>query len=514
METERILSIDATSPIVRAVLTQGSGSEIEVEEAIAVDASAWWKSQFQNPKALNSSYDEEDESGEDKPSSSETATPETNGAPVSNGNGKFPIADILSQLPEESFDEALIVLPPHQAVALHLELPFSQKSSLARIAPLEAQDKLPFNVDDFHCSARALRKLESNLFDVQVDLYPDHLLSQLISTCKEFKFEPSIVTIPSGLGELCHSLYPKYISGNSLLVFRTSLDYSCTALIDGVPVSYFSIPLEGESDHQFPGESSLNIWIASLEERFPQMIERVYFVGERSQFDVWKRENIIRATEDLEFEDLLPNCSSELGLSALGAAALSKEVGGAISPNYRSGKYLFRPHVRNALEGLRPLAIPFMLVLAAFIAVMPIRYYSRAHRINSLESELNSLINQALPGQNISRGSELSALKAKLQQSKTMLQQLGTSTTIEPQKELALLLETLGEFDSLKLRRLNILQGRTSVEGTATSYKDAEAIEIAFKQLQDRYCDVKLDTSGRAVAGQQSFDLSLKKDCE
>ncbi|MCB0328916.1 MAG: hypothetical protein KDD70_04615, partial [Bdellovibrionales bacterium] len=328
METETILSIDATGPTIRAVLAEGNGTDMVVKDAFSVDGSDWWNTHFRGKSGTAeevSAQDGTEDTSSTPPNSTPLGSPNGEVLPApSKGKGRFPLEAILNRIPITHFDESLIVLPPHQAMALHLELPFSQKASLSRIAPLEAQDKLPFSVQSFHCNAHTLRKLSANLFDIQVDLYPDKILADLISTCKELQFEPSLITIPPGLGELCHTLYPKYISKECLLVFRSAIGYSVAVLIDGDPVGYFTVPLETHtgplethsgplethSGHKFPGPSSLNICIAAIEERFSTKIERVYFIGPEGEFAAWKDCVIIRQSEYLQFEDLIPNCSN------------------------------------------------------------------------------------------------------------------------------------------------------------------------------------------------------------
>lgn len=533
METETILSIDATGPTIRAVLAEGNGTDMVVKDAFSVDGSDWWNTYFRNKSGTTK--DSPHDGTEDAPNGA--ANPEAmgtalaSGAPgtakeevlpaPSKGKGRFPLEAILNRIPITHFDESLIVLPPHQAMALHLELPFSQKASLSRIAPLEAQDKLPFSVQSFHCNAHTLRKLSANLFDIQVDLYPDKILADLISTCKELQFEPSLITIPPGLGELCHTLYPKYISKECLLVFRSAIGYSVAVLIDGDPVGYFTVPLETHtgplethSGHQFPGPSSLNICIAAIEERFSTKIERVYFIGPEGDFAAWKDGVIIRQSEYLQFEDLIPNCSNGDGLPTLAATAFNGEGRAPVVPNYRTGKYVFRPQLRNLLEGARKLLKPFLVVLVAFLLVLPVRYLAREYRIQELSGELHSAFTTAFPKANVIAGDELPTIRRKLVEVRAALQELGTAGALAPHKELALMLDTLKKFENLTLRRINILAEKSVIEGTANSYSDAEKAEVQFRALSDTYCKVELNTPSGRRSGQQQFDLELKKVCE
>ncbi|MCI5066712.1 hypothetical protein MRY87_13405 [bacterium] len=512
MEAESILSIDATHPVLQVVLTQGTGTDIVVQEEFALEASTWWQRWFGSGTLPDNSRENQEEA----PPSEQGGGGEVQ--EEDREGGLFPIKQLLLRLPGKAWDESLIILPPHQAINLSLKLPFSHRSSLNRIAPLEAQDRLPFPVSPFHCHARPVRKLSSELFDVQMDLYPEELISELLRTCKQWKFEPSILTIPAALAETCHGLYPKYVAQSALFVFSGETHYSIAALVEGQSVAYFTLP-KTEPSADFVGKSLLNSWIASVEERLEHPLERIYFIGEEMNFQEWNREQLMRPSEVLSYEDILPTSSFlhlednfRSGLATLGATAVTKEETATLTPNYRTGRYLFRPELRNLAEGIGPLIKPAILLILVFAALIPLQYFAREQRIASLHDGLRAAVRQAFPDTVIPEGRELFAVRQKLSQSQETLQQLGTGGKISPDKELALLLDRLKKFKSLKLRRVNILREKTVLEGTTASYTDAEQIEGAMKKGRV-YCDVSLDTGGGGRMGQQNFDLLLKKEC-
>lgn len=514
---KKILSIDATRPTVRAVMLTGQDSEISISEDVAIDASAWWTSTFHNALPAQ-------EAGPASPPQEETTTKENL------IRTPFPIRELLEKLSEKTFTESVIILPSLQALTLDLQLPFTQSSYLAQVAPMEAQDKLPFAIELFHCHARAITSpsetsgssaspsVTSLEHNVQVDLYPETVIETLLDDCHQAKFEPSVITIPAALGEFCQALYPNYIRADSALVFSSECAFSVSVLIEGKPISYFSIPFNPEtSREEFPGEHLLNVWLAATEERYGTPIERVYFIGESEDFAVWNYSKVQKTVEQISYADLLPKCSPQLGLPSLVTTGFNeaRSYYGKFTPNYRSGKFIFRPYLRNLLEGMRSLLTPLLVLGLSLAAILPIRFYAREYRITVLQNELNAAVRDALEVPAIEPGKELQLTRAKLNATHEILKELGTSNAIPLQKELALILETLKGVDISLIRRLNILSDKTVIECMATSYGVAEKIETEFRKSSEQFCavEVKIDGTSRQQ-GATNFEIILQKACD
>jgi hypothetical protein len=514
---KKILSIDATRPTVRAVMLTGQGPEVSVAEDITVDASAWWVSTFQNTVKTQDAASIR--------TSQDLQTTEENPTHTS-----FPIKEILEKLAEKNFTESVIILPSLQALTLNLQLPFTQSSYLAQVAPMEAQDKLPFPIEFFHCHARAItppsetfdtstsspaKSLEHN---VQVDLYPEAVIETILDDCHHAKFEPSVITIPAALGEFCQALYPRYIRENSAVIFSSESAFSVSVLIKGSPVSYFSIPFNPESSREeFPGEDLLNVWLAATEARYSTNIERVYFIGKSDDFTVWNPTDVKKTVELIAYEDLLPKCSPQLGLPCLVTIGFDEAHSyyGRFTPNYRTGKFIFRPYLRNLLEGMRSLITPILVLGISLAAILPIRFYAREYHITVLENELNAAVRDALEVHTIEPGKELELTRAKLNATHELLKELGTSNAIPLQKELALILETLKGVDISLIRRLNILSDKTVIECMATSYGVAEKIEREFRKSSEHFCNVEVKIDGTSrQQGATNFEIILQKACD
>ncbi|MCB0319414.1 MAG: hypothetical protein KDD60_00730 [Bdellovibrionales bacterium] len=539
-----VLSIDATSPSLLGVKTTCRGSNIRVVESARVDATDWWHSHFAQTSTLDYSRDEDlDTSGNEENGGSagslEASSPEIEHVSSSPREG-LPFSAPLRSL-QEAFqgpppDEVVIVLPPLHSLSLYLELPFSNKKSLARIAPLEAQDKVPFDLTPFHCFAEPIRKMGNETFGIHVDLFPRRVIENVLNGCKQLRLDPAIITTPSGLGELCYSLYPNYLAPDSVIVFPTALGFCCTFLIEGTTAHYLTLP-QYKSD--FDVSSSLasrdcflaqavNIAIAKTERQFGVSISKIYFIGNEDQFSNWEESALSRPVELLSFDSLLPGgdaaSGKDSGFGTLASTAFMEErqehrTQVTTTPNYRSGSFSYRPQFRILREGLRPLIHPALIFLLIALLLLPIFYIVTELRIAHLKTKLHDSIQALVPDQTVQKGEELQFLEKELQSSQVLLQQLGTGTGPDAQKELALLLEELAGSSNGSgqptLQRINIQPERTTVEGAASSYQEAERLESLYRGKESRYCQVKLDTSGpRGPNGQQNFELDLVKVCE
>lgn len=530
--SHRVLSIDASGEVIHAACGSVISGKLSVDKFVSCNAHGWLND-FLNIK--------EDQEHLEQVHATENKSEKT---PNITHPAKPTLTEVLKVLTNNlsgyTWDEVLLILPPFQSISLNVELPFAAKKRLEQIAPIEAQDKLPFPISQFHCSAIPLRKISDQLYDVHIGLYPKNLLEYAINSCTKLKLDPAVVTIPAALGTALSSSLKSFSETedytNFIAVFPSPLGYSCSIVVDKNLTGNFHLygnPYSQNGTRPVSPllEQSVNISVADAEVRFNTKIEKIILCGTESAFKVWNTEKLTKPTIQIKPEKLYSNyaksdsySNSEM-LAALGILALAQNRNSHnLIPNLRSGIYSYYPQIKNLIEGMRHLTLPFLSLLTAILVTLAVRYFAIEIEMKNQSTYLNNLVKQAVPKIEVPLGQEHVVISQQIESMNNILSKIGSDTSIDTQKEYALLLNELssgktlttvpGAISPLTIQRINITPERTTVEGMVSSYQEAEQLETNYKKSGSRYCSVKLDTSGsRGREGQQNFTLQLDKIC-
>jgi hypothetical protein len=150
----------------------------------------------------------------------------------------------IRSLPRE-WTGASVIIPPHDHLALNLNLPFGDSKNLDRIVDLEVQDVVPFELDDFVVqysplgpsslggAALAVNDQPTPSYDVHVGLMPRLFVRNLLFFCKAVGIEPNIITVPSSALASVYHLGKDFFKTNSAVVFNRGDEFSMAVFING-----------------------------------------------------------------------------------------------------------------------------------------------------------------------------------------------------------------------------------------------------------------------------------------
>ncbi len=486
----QVLCIDASQGGLRAVVCERSGLNLSVLAAAEHPGSKellgfeeWWRA-----------YEKQAEEG----------------AP--------PLPDFSKELRKatealgNSWEEAVFILPVGDSLSLHLDLPFDNPRSIDRVSRLAAQDRVAFNLEEFHLQARSSGKLESGKNDVRVSLIARQYLQWILDQCSAAGIDPGVIVDPASLLSGLASLEEAEISSSQGVLLRFPGHLMLTFLIDGQVRTRNIIPLvhsNGSSsltaDTLRILSSRINLALKGFEHRYGEPCRDLMVVEDESLVGALSGE-LNTPIRLLETEKLLHSCPASHSLACLGAMSASDAA--PPSGNFRSGPFRPRLPVDRVLTGLRRLLFPAAVALAVTIFGLFLWLQIREYRIARLETALQEQVGAIIPGADLSNERTVTAVQREMGELRKQLDEVGSASRLSPVNSLLNLLEQLRKFPDFSLQRINIVGKRVTIDGQAKNYAQIDRMKNSFQKQSDVYCGEPQDEA-RPRGSFVSVELTL-----
>lgn len=431
-----------------------------------------------------------------------------------------PSAYFVSQLTaaieklEPVWTSSALLVAPDSYHSLNLELPFNDDKNVIKVLSLEAQDRLPFNIDEFFIEHKVLGARPDNQYDVHVTLTRKDEIGLLLNYCQQAGLDPmAISTVPSLL-EARVALDPDrfsptsaYLSlhgSNVFLAFRVDGQFKSDRVFRSTGLSIVDIVSEVRRS------------IGSAEARYSTPFDELWFDNESSLQRPADTEGLdIEALENA----LAKNLKAPIKLfSAGGKSSASLTDGFAIfcqdgkssklMVNLRSGQ--FSQTLRwGALWKLTSSVLPYFLVLAfASVAILIAIYFIREKEIENLQANVISKVQPLLGDAKLAPGQLVKTIQAANDTIEKQLKDLGSPSKFS---SLDVLSEVTKDFSSVKdvsITAVTIRGTQLTVTGTSATYENVDALEKVLQSKRTLYCRPSKQVSGTGVR-QFTFTIAL-----
>lgn len=477
---ELILSIDAASSPGHALILNCEGDQVKVVDSVSGDFSAL---------LLNSL------------SSSLRSLDVGNGNNITESQPLINLGSILELL-RYKWSRVVICAAFPDLMTMNLELPFEDERALSKVVPIEVQDSVPFEVDEFVISHRLVGHMGGSSNDVLIGGLPKERVRTVLASCAAAHIEPvAIITPGSALGALT-SIFPECQNGAVLLLFASHSGISMVYVLDGsVRSERF---LRADSPHL---PALFRQFLGSTFRRYGYSVERIFMVGDPHL--------VGPITESLGRDvEYLPYPHDSEGIHALAAlAATFGREDTKIEPaiNFRTKEFSFNPVIKEVQAGIRKSLPYFGLALLLLIVSALITYIAREAELKSYQNEIIAAISKELPDLPLEPGKEAESLDSHIKTLERQLSLLGTSNSLTPLEAFAILSREFPSDSGLVVRQLTIQTGKILFQGTAPDYGAVERLERKLKQLKKYFCRVKKDplqgSAGQADKRGFSFEI-------
>jgi|GEM_PF-1486957 len=425
---------------------------------------------------------------------------------------------------KQPWTSTAVIIPPHEHLALNLNLPFGDAKNLSKIVDLEVQDVVPFELDDFIVQHSALGPLAANMpdlksqsgnHDVHVALLPSLYVRNILKVCTQAGIDPAVLTVPSSaVGAIFH-IGGDYFKGNAALLYSTGSEYSITLMIDGKvraeqvvhPSNLLAQTANGGPVESNPVHTALKLIVAAAERRYGVRVDTVYLLN--SLPDQLALHQVLgRPIEVLSLKNILRTNSQEVGLSALASFFAQDEPPVEALSNFRAGQFSFRPRFGELIRALREtsgyILAAIGVVALAIAGVYGVREYnlSRAHQ--SLIAELKTVVPD-LPAEATDIRGALAAAETKLSQE---LGVLGSPAKITPLDALLETIRLVPESSGIQINSIKVSGTRTQVSGIAPQLSIIEDLERTLRSNKSLFSKTTL-TTGTASGSRFPFNIEL-----
>jgi hypothetical protein len=430
----------------------------------------------------------------------------------------------VSAFPEWS--AVSVIIPPHDHLALNLNLPFGDAKNLDRIVDLEVQDVVPFELEDFLVqysslgpitqggAAIDLKAEPTTQFDVHVGLMPRLFVRNILHLCKAAGLEPNIMTVPSSaLGSVYH-LGKDFFTANSAVVFNRGDEFSMAVFINGevrVERVLYASKIHSPSDtKEHPLKAvftALKLMLAATERRYNARVENVYLLG-REVKGSNLQQLFGRPIQGLNLKDFIKSEGSTGGLSPLSAPFAADE---SIKPplsNFRTRELSFTPKIGEFLRALVGTAKYFQIALGAVMIGVLLTYLVRAYTISAIQSSLTEQIATVIPGFT----APPSEIRPQLLKAESKLTEelgvLASPAKVSPLDALLEILKLLPNGENVTINSIKISGTKAQITGTAPQLSSIEVVGKALKANNGVFSKVTA-TPGSSAQGKFNFTVEL-----
>jgi hypothetical protein len=416
---------------------------------------------------------------------------------------------VKSFISQDKFTDVVCLFEPPRFFSELLTFPFDNPSKVEQVAPLELEEALPFEIENYTIEPILLERSKLDAFSAEREFLVLGVESEFIKSelefLKQLELDP-VLFVPkiAVLASLAQFLPEESTLGGAAFVTieHNKLLFALTR--DGQPLLQRDIAAASEDK--------------ALQEVLPTLLSasrilapsRLFFVGIPFGLNLKGIESKQLSIADLEFgDDLhLPPSLSTVGMLALTATRVNK----LDTANFRKGAFRYRGNLKSYLEPFIEDKSYVLTLLGAIIAWVGIVVYSSASEMAALDSKAHELIVSAFPNESVPSGSELSFVEGKLDNLESTMKGLGNISSLSPLEALTELSEVVPSgidvaIDSLSTTQVGVQFGG-SVGGMGSVGKLIGALE-----KRDKFCEVKVDPRGSLPGGERVRIVGELKYC-
>lgn len=413
----------------------------------------------------------------------------------------------LDELLDTEVDASLALVPSQNVLFERMVLPFKDSKALEQVVPLQVQDAVPFDLDEFVVDSLVLGESDGG-FEVLASVIPQQDVERTLKTLESLGADPKVLTTrASAISSLAH-FFPQDLQGSyTILLFSNT---QCSVAIFHEDELRLLREFPGSFGDASAGDVARVIRdvrssIAKVEIEYNTAIERVFVAGVRQVAERASGGLTERRVVWLDFSPSVPTgegftgeineLSWALGLFANEAAKSTRKL-----VNFRRGRFAYRPALGNLLSALREemfyLALALFLALTWFGTVV----YSSYAALQKVEERIDEALQQTLPGEAVPELRENDFLSKRLGEIEEQLRSLGSLSPLSPLESLKELSRMIGADVDIEIEAINIGHTGITFRGSVRDFPSVGRLEAVLERNTESFCKVQVN-SGNKVPG-------------
>ena len=437
-------------------------------------------------------------------------------------NGHFPSID-LHTLVNAEIDSAVALLSGDHVLYKNITLPFNNPKKIEQAAPLQIQDYVPFDIEDFVLDHLLLGKNSDGSWNVLSSLAPQHEVAETLSRLVNLGIEPKVLSTRASALTALLQLSGETLESAVVILECSNRRCSLVLLVDGRLESLREMPLLvekhfGEERYIFDPQfvSDINCSIAKLEREHQTRVRMMYLLGpagfrkqcaEAIPIPVTSLDLSNFVTTNSEKEIVLDEISWAIGLLASELVPPNDETIRLI--DFRKGQFAYKPAWRNLWNALQTELFPIILAFVFGIGWYASVLYKASNALTSVETRISEIVTGAVSGETVPARREVSYLEGRVTELEEQLRGIGSLSTLSPLESLKELSAAISPNIDVDVEGINISQSGISFRGSVLDNPSLGRLSSALEKHANRFCSVKVDPKGRTPAGRVKYSADI-----
>ncbi len=456
---------------------------------------------FDTLAALSADSDDLQSSSEVAEDDGEAGSPEVSAAVAS-------AAPKLSDFFGYEIDSSIALYSADAVLYQDVSLPFSDQKRVDQVAPLQLQDGLPFDVDEFIVDNQVHGLNQDGSYNVISAMLPSSAISESLGSLQLVGAEPRLIS--SG-ASILFSLVSRLRA-----VDRAPWGDGLNAAIEVCDRRVSIVLFRGDTllrlrEFSFPGnaEVAAELLCASIrstlfgeEYHREERIDSIHFIG-ADDVRQFLEQGLERPIHPIDVTPLLQDGADLAPAHELSWALglLSNEIFGA--PNdkkpidFRKGPFAYKHALKTVWLAVEPEVLYIGFFVFWLLTWCFSTFYNANQSLAAVEEEIQNLVRTKVTGEVLPRGAEVSTLESRVSELEEQLRGMGSLSSLSPLDSLKLLSDVIKQNIDVEVDSLSIAQSRLIFRGTILDTPTLGRLDGALEKIGEPFCATKVDPKGR-----------------
>ncbi len=419
---------------------------------------------------------------------------------------RLSLYELMPELIEEESLATLATVTGKPVLYQYLSLPFNDRKKLEQIVPLQVQDQLPFDLDNFVVDTVILGKNSGGQYELLTSVIAENEVRNSLEAISSTGANPRVLTSGASAFAALVELFPEELQGSFALLVFSSNTCSLSIFVGDELKHIREIPYQSPQS-ALGALADIRCSLMQVEERLETKLSKAFVLNPPlSLTDISAQLGMdtkaLALQDKLELSPGVELADSDLQwvLGLVSSELQLKRKAGVRLVDFRQGEFAYRPGFGNITTLLKDQSfyIVAAIVMGLFWLISVLATGSAG--LSKINSAISTQIAQVLPGESIPELGEVSYLQDKISTLQEQLRGLGSLSSLSPLEALKEISTAIGPGLDVAIEGISIGHSRISLRGTVADYTTSGKLTSALESRAGRFFKVQLDTKER-VAG-------------
>lgn len=425
-------------------------------------------------------------------------------------------ADDLSAVLGLEIDSMSAVLSGAQVLFHHFALPFKEEKRLEQVVPLQVQDLVPFDIENFLIDPVVLGSKDGSNYRILAGVVPRDEISSALSRLKWIGANPRNLTVRASALSGLKMILPDWIPDDAGLACLGAESCSLLVYVHGELRHIREIPLRSSDADNSALIAQIKSSFAKISRESGVNLEKLVLIDSPAALHAAAKSAGLHV-QSLKCSDFIEGAPEPdgmkggtawaVGLFAREALHESKTLfklagrGSAEAPlvDFRQGEFAYKTAWASIAQALQDELFYIILAVVLALGLIGTEIYTSQRALEKVEDKIADSVRQELPGVPIARRRELEEIKRRVAELEDKLSGIGSLSSLSPLDSLRELSTAIGPGIDIRVDVLSIGHSGLNMRGSVPDNPSMGRLYTALEGISgNRFCQVKVDSKGTA----------------